>query len=382
MARILLLSASMGSGHDAVAFELAKQCAGRDHETQVVDVLALCPWGTGRMLRAFYQGMLRHAPWLYEAIYRLFFDPCGGPKASVSPAVWLALPGTRRAVRSFHPDVVVSTFHLAGQVVGRLREGGQAVPSVVVITDAVGHRVWHAHGTDLYLCSYPWVAEQVRGSWGAEALATGPIVDAAFQRAAQRAPEQMTGAGVIAPADRAGRTPVLVSTGSWGVGDPARVARILHDTNRYVAVVLCGRNRKLCRRLMRRGDCIPLGWTSDVAGLMVQCRALVENGGGGATCVEAFAAGLPVTEFDPIPGHGRAGAEALVKAGLIQYASDPAELIRCLDEVCDRRSPLRRTMIEAARTLTRYNAAEVLLEWRDEYAARSTSPYADREISA
>jgi hypothetical protein len=64
--------------------------------------------------------------------------------------------------------------------------------------------------------------------------------------------------------------------------------------------------------------------------LMAASDALVQNAGG-LTCMEAFAAGLPVVSFEPIAGHGKDNAEQMAEAGVAAYAADDDELFPALD---------------------------------------------------
>jgi hypothetical protein len=53
---VLVVSASMGAGHDGVARELARRLHEQGSGGDVVDYLALLPFGTGRLYRALYRG--------------------------------------------------------------------------------------------------------------------------------------------------------------------------------------------------------------------------------------------------------------------------------------------------------------------------------------
>jgi UDP-N-acetylglucosamine:LPS N-acetylglucosamine transferase len=86
---------------------------------------------------------------------------------------------------------------------------------------------------------------------------------------------------------------------------------------------------------------------------MAAASALVENSGGGLTCWEAFAAGLPVVTFKPIPGHGRAGAGRRASAGLTLLAADEEELVSTLDDVTAGSSATRERLRAAERALFR-----------------------------
>jgi UDP-N-acetylglucosamine:LPS N-acetylglucosamine transferase len=318
---LLILSASMGAGHDGAAAELARRLSADGVDAEVVDVLELLPLRLGRALRWSYRAMIRHAPWLYAAIYRIFFVPDRAP--STSPLTALLAARLERLVRRRRPVAVASTFHLAAQAAGHLRERGRlAVPSIVVLTDFAVHRLWLHPGSDGYLCPTAEVALCVTAATGRPAYRTAPLVRPEFGRPRTDLDQVRDRIGVR-PGDRL----VLIATGAWGVGRAAEAARVLARSGEYVPVVLCGRNDRLRRRL--RG-CVALGWRDDVPALMAAAYAVIDNAAG-LTCKEALAAGVPVVTYRPIPGHGRGGAEALEEAGLSVHARDETALLAALD---------------------------------------------------
>jgi UDP-N-acetylglucosamine:LPS N-acetylglucosamine transferase len=162
---------------------------------------------------------------------------------------------------------------------------------------------------------------------------------------------------------------VLVSAGSWGTGDIVRTVRGLAGLR---TVVLCGRDAGLRRRLAGESGCVPLGWRDDVPSLFRAASVLVDNAGG-ATCVEAFAAGLPVVSHRPIPGHGRAGLRALVEAGLV--ADGEHDLRGTVEALC-LPSPRRERQCRRATELFRADPADTLVTWltgTDRHVARSAA---------
>ncbi|HEX5494298.1 MAG TPA: glycosyltransferase [Mycobacteriales bacterium] len=332
--RCLIISASMGAGHDGVARELGSRLSATGDHAEVVDMLDLLPFRLGAGLRRLYSGMVRFTPWLYELVYRVFFV-ARRRQPTVSPVVLAAMPGLRREVARYRPDVVVSTFHLAAQAVGRLRTGGGLdAPAAVVLVDFAVHRLWLHPGCDLFLCSHPAAARAVRAALGRPARSTGPVVPRRFHAvgstgvtgdtAERAAARRGLGLPVTGPL-------VVLAGGSLGMGSGMRsAARAVAATGRYVPVVLCGRNERL-RRALRQDGVVALGWVDDVPSLFGLASVLVENGGGGLTCAEAFAAGLPVVTYRPIPGHGRAGAHELASAGLSILARCEARLLDALD---------------------------------------------------
>jgi UDP-N-acetylglucosamine:LPS N-acetylglucosamine transferase len=359
--RFVILSAGMGAGHQAVAGEIAGRLAGQGHDTETVDVLALLPAGLGAALRRSYAAAVRYAPWLYEAVYRAFFVPRRYPLMGTSPLAQLAAAELRGALEAARPDTVVSTFHLAAQMCGRLRaHGALGVPSVVVVTDFAAHRQWFHPGNDVHLCPTGETADALRRMGAREALAVGPVVPAAFFRAA----EEQGGEGNRYAREfsrRApGASPVLVSSGAWGVGSRLERTAAQLAAGGCLPVVLCGRNEALRRRLARRPGVVALGWVEDLPEVMAAARVLVENAAG-QTAAQALAAGLPVVSYRPIAGHGVDGARHLAAANLAGYAADPRKLVREVEELAQDGS-LRRARTTAGKSLFTADAAAVAAE--------------------
>ncbi|MBB2740962.1 UNVERIFIED_ORG: UDP-N-acetylglucosamine:LPS N-acetylglucosamine transferase [Microbispora rosea subsp. rosea] len=340
--RALIVSASMGAGHDAVAAELARRLAASGARAEVVDVLALLPLRLGALLRWWYRGVMLRAPWLYALVYRVFFVSRRAP--STSPLTVVAAAGLARAVRRVRPSLVVPVFHVAAQAAGHLRARGRlAVPSAVVLTDFAVHRLWLHPGNDRYLCPDTATSLAVTAAVGRPAFRCAPIVRPGF---GAHGADVTQGADATQSADAAevrariglrdGDRIVLVCAGSWGVGRVGETARLLARSGRYAPVVLCGRNERLRRRLGRllgrAGAGAALGWRDDLADLLASAYALVDNAGG-LTCREAFAAGVPVVTYRPIAGHGRDGVLAMARAGVSVHARRRADLLRALDRL-------------------------------------------------
>ena len=119
--RVLIVSASMGAGHNGAARELERRLSDRGHEATVVDFLDCLPFGIGTLMPVLYEMQLRLAPWAYEATYRLWY---------LFPFVFAPLGAfinlmtgrrVRRWVREANADVVISTYPMASLVLGRAR---------------------------------------------------------------------------------------------------------------------------------------------------------------------------------------------------------------------------------------------------------------------
>lgn len=324
--RLLIVSASMGAGHDTVAAELARRAREQGHEAEIVDLLRLLPHGVGSGLRLFYQSSVRHFPWMYAGLYRALLRP--GPRHRPSGLPLARLAGSRLTdlVERTGADVVVPVFHLAAQLTGHLRARARLrAPSAVLVIDFAVHRQWLHPGNDLYLCLTDDAARDVARNLTVPVATTGPVVAPGFFAPAP---------GAAAWRRRferhaAGRPAVVLSAGAWGAAyELDRTARLLISAG-FLPVVLCGRNERLRARLAGLPGALVPDWVTDMPGLLRAARVLIDNAAG-QTAVQALAAGLPVVGYRPLPGHGAEGVRRMAALGVSEIAPDASALLRAL----------------------------------------------------
>ncbi|NJQ00244.1 galactosyldiacylglycerol synthase [Streptomyces sp. PLAI1-29] len=316
----------MGAGHDTVAGELARRERAAGHEPHVVDVLRLLPCGLGGGLRHSYRASVRHFPWAYAGLYRAFLRGSGSRRPSGVPLARLAGDRLTELADRLGADVVVSVFHLAAQLTGHLRAGGELrVPSAVFVLDFAVHRQWLHPGNDRYLCLTEQAAAEVRRGVPVPVRTTGPVVAPGFLTEEPGAGPWRELLGRRAP----GRPPVLLSAGAWGAAAGAAVTARLLTGAGYLPVVLCGRNERLRDRLSRIPGVLALGWVAGMPGLMGASYALVDNAAG-QTAVQALARGLPVVGYRPLPGHGAEGVRRMADLGVSALAADGPGLLTAL----------------------------------------------------
>ncbi|QCR46247.1 galactosyldiacylglycerol synthase [Streptomyces sp. SHP22-7] len=372
--RLLVVSASMGAGHDTVAAELVRRARERGDDARVVDVLALLPYGLGAALRHFYRGSVRHFPWAYAALYRLFLRPGPGRRPGGTPLARLAGGRLVELAGRTGADVVVPVFHLGAQLTGHLRARGLlSVPSVVLVIDFEVHRQWLHPGNDRLLCLTREAAREARAGTGTDAEVCGPVVAPEFFADAPGADGWRSLFGRLGP----GRPAVVLSAGAWGVGSHLDGTVRLLAGNGFLPVVLCGDNERLRRDLSAVPGVLALGWVTDMPGLLHAARALVDNAAG-QTAVQALAAGLPVVGHRPIPGHGAQGVRRMAALGVSEVAEDDAALLGVLRRLTAP-GPARRERIAAGRALFTDDALTRILAAADAERAHAASPRPDPE---
>jgi nucleoside-diphosphate-sugar epimerase/UDP-N-acetylglucosamine:LPS N-acetylglucosamine transferase len=326
--RVVIVTASVASGHNGAARELDRRLVQRGLSVTRLDLLDLIPW-VGAAMTATYVAMLRWAPCTYEFTYAAL----NRVRGLTAVANFVTRTGRRRLQRAIPPDtvLVVSTYPMASQLLGWLRRHQRLkVPAATFLTDFSVHRLWVAQGVETHLALHEAPAGQASRLGAAHVIVGGSLVGPAFRP--------------LAPHERAevrrqfglpvGQRLALLVGGSWGVGDIGRAAREVTRTGQAVPVVVCGQNAVLRQRLQADGIQYCLGWVEQMPQLIGAVDVLVQNAGG-LTSLESFAAGVPVLSYRNIPGHGRSNAAALHQAGLALSVERESDLSAALNELLD-----------------------------------------------
>jgi UDP-N-acetylglucosamine:LPS N-acetylglucosamine transferase len=335
--RVLIVSADIGQGHEAVARAVHATIT-RDRpdcDVRVAEAFARMGRGSGPVFRRLFEFAVQWTPSLQEAWYaavtrsrlvRWFYREVMGAWVARALAADLAGGPT---------DVVVSTHQLATAGLAWLRRRGRLDARIVAaICDFAPHAYWTYPGVDEYLVLDDLAGEPTRAmDPGAAVTVRSPLVGAPFgpvgddaARVARRALDLPEDALVV-----------VATAGSLGLGGVAGAVRAaLAAGPRCHVVALCGRDERARTRLealrARTGAGTRLripGWVDDVPTLLAAADVVVNNSGG-ATAQEALACGRTLVIYQPLPGHGRDSARLLGTAGLARTCRRPRALTRLL----------------------------------------------------
>lgn len=320
--RVLIVSGSVGAGHDGAANVLAGRLRALGVPAEVKDYLLALPRPCRMILRRGYTASIRFRPgvlqWLFESA-----EQAPWMSALIAWMCWMAQRRVRRW--SVGASVVVSTFPFASLTIGRLKaQGTIIVPAVTYLTDPAPHKLWIHKSVDYHLTNTPATAATGIRDYDVPMVPVGGLVAPGFadprtalRRDAVRAELGLPAVGPV----------VLIVAGSEGMGDIPGTVRTLSEADFADVVILCGRNKRLLKQLDGMQRVLPLGWRKDVPDLMAAADVLVHNAGG-LSLTEALVAGLPAVTFHPIPGHGLANAQVLEEFGIVPWPRDEAALIR------------------------------------------------------
>lgn len=338
--RILIFTASIGAGHDLPAEVLADEL--RAHvpggEVTIVDALQ----EVGPVLRALVgsgsalESRLGHA--IFDLEHRFLMQWAPGRRVVGRVVMLLAARRIAAFIEGRRPDLVISTWPGATEVLGRMRGDGRLrVPLVSAITDLASLWWWANPGVDLHLITHPESAAEVRAVAGAGTVveAVRGLNDPAW---AEPLPKAEARHALGLPG---GEKLVVVSGGGWGVGDLEGAVEESLAHEGAMVVVLCGINDALRARLAARFSAVggrvqTWGFTDRMPELFAAADALIHSTAG-LTMLEALMRGLPAISYGWGLGHIRLNNEAYASFGLAQVATNRAELGAALDRALERR---------------------------------------------
>ena len=331
--RVLILTASYGSGHARAAGVLADEFRRAGALPTVVDHFRdLVHPKFDQWTRALYYTILRRAPALWGAAYWL------GDQINVSSPFMLGFNRVgarklRRLLRAQRFDQAVSVQPTPAAALSYLRSRGEATPPhTTVFTDFVAHTQWiHPH-VDRYCVPAEEIAHELtaKGLPREGVVVTGiPVADEFLQQPDRAAARLAMG---LSP-----RLPVLLfmdgSGGGFGRLEEAANA-VLGMEQPFQAVFVAGHERGLEARLRRlvtgRENRVKVfGFVDHVRELMAAADFLVTKAGG-LTLAEALAAELPVICFGSLPGQETRNERFAAMSGIGLVAGSGAQLQRVI----------------------------------------------------
>ncbi|HYK66479.1 MAG TPA: glycosyltransferase [Streptosporangiaceae bacterium] len=300
--RAVLLTGSIGLGHDMPALSCANLLESYGWRTRTLNSLSLLGSGPAQAGEQVF-GRLVTIPAVYDALHFAHLR-AGSPVASALDR-WSArrvVPALRAELEREPADLVLSIFATGAAAAARLKAELPARRTIVLCPDVAAHRLWVTEGTDLFLVTSAAAAASVRRFLPRARVAVIPMpVRAAFYSAPSQQ-QARTAFGVPADAPC-----VLFIDSGWGFGRVAEsVARLARAGVHVLAVA--GRNQGLESEYRSLADGFqqvhPFGFSEQVPQLMAAADIVIALPGA-STCAEARVVGRPLLLLDVIPGHGR-----------------------------------------------------------------------------
>ena len=323
--RALLLSGSIGMGHDTLAEACADTLTSEGWTTRTLDLMRLLGRSGNAAGAVVFRSMLA-VPGLFDAFHFAALRT-GNRLADLADAAARrqVMPRLRARLDAWPADLVISVFATGASAVSALAPRYPATKHVVFCTDTTPHRLWVQPNVDLYLVTSA-VAERAvrRFEPAARVLVVAAPLRAEFYDPPSQAEARQRFA--VPAHERC----VLLMSGAWGIGPVARAAEALGNAGVHVLAV-AGRNARLARTLeaaaSRQPKVRPFGYTTRIHELMAASDLVVTSSGD--TCTEARTIGRPLLLLDVVQGHGRDNLQHELELGDAAVSSGrPADVVR------------------------------------------------------
>jgi processive 1,2-diacylglycerol beta-glucosyltransferase len=370
--RILILTASVGAGHNraAQAVELALREICPQATVNNVDVMDL----TNAVFRRFYArtyfDVVAAAPHFVGYLYDRLDKPLGRFEKLANDARFglqqLNLRRLTELLTGDTWDLAINTHFLPAEVIGAFRKSGRIhFPQVTVTTDFDTHRLWANPPCEHYFTA----TEEARmnlAAWNIpleRITATGIPVHLQFSRPKNEWEcKRRHGLSEHRPV-------VLQLAGGLGVGPIEQIHRQVLETELPLQlVVVTGRNAAAHEKLQAvpcpaRHRRIILGYTDKMDELMAAADVIVSKPGG-LTTSEALCRGAAMIIVDPIPGQETRNSDFLLENGAAVKVNNIGSLRHKLTALLSepgRLDAIRANARRLARPCAAYDVAEMAL---------------------
>jgi len=360
--RILILSASVGSGHVRAAKAVQSALGGLLPEATIahVDVLDLTNSAFRRAYGAGYFRAARSAPRFVGWMYDFLDHPDAHGPAAITRQFVERINFTRlsRLLTEQPWDLAICTHFLPAAFIARMRRRELIqFPQAVVVTDFDVHGLWINRPCERFFVA----TEECRANLAAEGLderdiqVSGIPIDPVFS-------ERLDRGEAVRRMDLATDRPIVLQMASgFGMASVERIHRsILQIPIPLQIVAVSGRNAE-AEEMLGAIDCNPrhvrrvLGFTTQMNELLHAADAVVSKPGG-LTTAESLASGCPMLIAEPIPGQEDRNADFLLENGCGIKVNNLASLTHKLQSLLED-SPRLGQMRAAALRCARPNAA-------------------------
>jgi processive 1,2-diacylglycerol beta-glucosyltransferase len=361
---VVILTASLGSGHDQAARAIEGEIKSRYPSVNIVVVDFMEQFFLNSVIKGFYLRLLAISPKMYEWLYS--WSQATSWNMKLSGVIPKALRSSMLEIVEKHkPDLIINTHPFSCGAAANLKAKGEInVPVAAVITDFAVHSLWIYQEVDLYFVAGVEMRLELmnKGISGSRIHVTGiPIArDFLYKRNASGAFKSLLGNNECFT--------VLIMGGCLGMGGIAKALLKLDAlpvSMRFI--VVAGKNQRLKEALKKlipqlRHRMIVVGYTKRIPELMSLADILITKAGALTIC-EALAMELPILLFEPLPGHELENAQYITTKGAALWAKNSDELQQHLATILGHQAVMKKR----ARTLRHPEAAGHIVDIIDGY---------------
>jgi processive 1,2-diacylglycerol beta-glucosyltransferase len=323
MARILILYASLGSGHVSAAKALCEAFRSLDdvEDVQIEDAFEFANPIIRETLTTIYERLSESAPQLYRVIYEgsdvTTLDGSNSDNMLYAKIERPFLRDLERFVKDSKADAIICVQQIPSRLLQLLdRKGELPQPHYVVVTDVMAHSTWLNPGVKGYFLPSDLTADVLSQRGIDRDLMTVSGIPVKLEVTQPKTRAEMRSRHAL-PFD----VPVITLFGGGLQNKRVRVivSKLLESTMRGLLVVVAGRNETLLESLadLPSGSHMKLRKLSTINYVddLVVASDLIITKAGGLITSEVLARGTPMVIIDPFPGQEEWNADAISAMG-------------------------------------------------------------------
>lgn len=328
MAKVLILTAGYGEGHNSAARALLSAFSERPGiEAELVDVFALRAPRINNLSRKGYIKLINSAPKIWSWFYQ-WLD-----RSPIVPRLFGLLASHRRLlgkiIEEKKPVAMVFTYPVYAWMLNQLqREGKTRCPHYTVITDALTiNSLWYRAKSDAWFVTDRDSAAFLhsKGISASKVHVSGFPVSLRFaDRPAHWQPPAPAAATPF-------RVLFMINSGRTAA---LRIARALLKHSQWRVTFTAGRDEALLKELQELSRTAPvpaeiLGWTDRIPELLMTHHVVISKAGG-ATTQESINALCPLLVSQIVPGQEEGNYELIRRNEAGALAETPEEIVATL----------------------------------------------------
>jgi processive 1,2-diacylglycerol beta-glucosyltransferase len=323
MARILILYASLGSGHVSAAKALCEAFRSLDEveDVQIEDAFEFANPIIRETLTTIYERLSESAPQLYRVIYEgsdvTTLDGSNSDNMLYAKIERPFLRDLERFVKDSNADAIICVQQIPSRLLQLLdRKGELPQPHYVVVTDVMAHSTWLNPGVKGYFLPSDLTADVLSQRGIDRDLMTVSGIPVKLEVTQPKTREEMRSRHAL-PFD----VPVITLFGGGLQNKRVRVivSKLLEGNMPGLLIVVAGRNETLLESLadLPSGSHMKLRKLStiDYVDDLVVASDLIITKAGGLITSEVLARGTPMVIIDPFPGQEEWNADAISAMG-------------------------------------------------------------------
>ncbi len=304
--RVLILSMTVGQGHNAAGLALKKRLLKNGHDCEILDTYKYLSKPIGLGIDKGYMFMGRFIPQLNKSIFNSA-TKCNGRADMKMYFPWvfadLSKVKMKKYIDDYKPDVIVCSIVMTAILVTLMKNANmldKKTKLLGLVTDYTLHPFWEHTDMDYFVCPNELMIESLcgRGIKKEKILPVGIPIDETFSYIYSK--EELR--------EKLGLhkhlLTVMMSAGGMGfLGLVSAIEEIDSEENIQI-VAICGTNKGLYNKINKmtfKNKVHVLGFVNNMAEYMAASDMVVTKPGGVSTS-EAIALQKPLLLSNPVPG--------------------------------------------------------------------------------